>query len=127
MEEKELDLVVTAKWIDEEGKEYEKNIQIDDIIHQKSIVIELKTVENTPIIEEKEEQIIFPIVSDTIDTRMYVDSFPRMLEACQFLKKNSMERNMSNELLYRQKMSTYYMYNMQSYWEYLYAISEKMQ
>ncbi len=126
MEEKELDLVVTAKWIDEEGKEYEKNIQIEDIIHQKSIIIELKTVENIPVIEEKEEQIILPIVSDTIDTRMYVDSFPRMLEACQLLKKNGLEQKMSNELLYRQKMSTYYMYNMQAYWEYLYAIGEKM-
>ena len=125
MEEKELDLVVTAKWIDEDGKEYEKNMQINNIIHQQSIVIELKTVENVPVIEEKEEQIIFPMASDNIDRRMYVDSFSKMLDVYHILKKDSIERHISNELLYRQRMATYYMYNMQSYWEYFYPFEQE--
>lgn len=119
MEQKELDLVVTAKWIDEEGNEYEKNMQINDITHQQSIVIELKTVENIPVIEEKEEeQTIFPEVTDNIDRRVYVDMFPQMVNTYHFLKKSAMEKKISNELLTRQRMSAYYMYNMQAYWEY---------
>ena len=133
MEERELDFVVTAKWIDEDGKEYEKNIQINDITHQQSIVIELKTVENVPVIEErKEEQIKFPSITDNMDRRGYVDMFPQMLNAYQllkkplmeklnayqFLKKPWMEKQLFNNVLHRQRMSAYYRDNMQTYWDY---------
>ena len=42
-----------------------------------------------------------------------------------------MEKQISNELLNRQRMSAYYMYNMQSYWEYcanatFHAIGQKI-
>ena len=121
MEQKEIDLVVTAKWIDEDGKEYEKNMQINDIIHQQSIVIELKTVENKqiPFIEEKEEEpIMISEGIDVVDRRMYVDMFPQMMDRYQIFKKNSVEKSTSKESPYYQKMSSYYMCNMQAYWEY---------
>ena len=73
----------------------------------------------------KEEQIIFPMVSDNVDRRMYVDSFSKMLDVYHILKKDSIERHISNELLYRQRMATYYMYNMQSYWEYFYPFEQE--
>ncbi len=123
MEQKELDLVVTAKWVDEDGNKYEENMQIKDIIHQQSVVIELKTIETKqiPIIEEKEKQRTVPEVIDVVDRRMYVDMFPHMMDRYQIFKKNPIAKPMSNDSLYHQRMSAYYMGNMQAYWEY-YAV-----
>lgn len=130
MEQKEMNLVVTAKWVDEDGKEYEKNMQIKDIIHQQSIVIELKTVENkpVPIIEEKQEQIIFPEMIDVVDRRMYIDMFPNMMDRYQIFKKNPIEKSVSKDSLNHQRMSAYYMCNMQAYWEYyaVYAVGQQI-
>ena len=36
-DERTLDLLVTAKWVDEDGNEYEQNMQIADIARQNSV------------------------------------------------------------------------------------------
>ncbi|MBO5352675.1 MAG: hypothetical protein J6A77_05195 [Lachnospiraceae bacterium] len=101
-DERTLDLLVTAKWVDEDGNEYEQNMQIADIARQNSVSIELKTVESRFLLEEPEAEERFVFWKPT---------------AVECLKQNiCIER--CNEILTRKKVQTHYHCMMQIYWDY---------
>ncbi len=104
-EERTLDLLVTAKWVDEQGNEYEQNMQIADIARQNSVSIELKTVESRFLLEGVEPEqgdLLYSWQSAGIEER---------LQRTVCLERYS-------EILARKKVQMHYRCMMQTYWDY---------